>query len=66
MAKISLVNKTSNIGRIFLKAEAACPIDGCEYEERCGGKKSDRDNDFTCDLSELIELYKKAEERNKK
>lgn len=66
MPKISLVNKTSKIDRIVLKAEVACPIDNCEYGEKCGGKQSGRDNDFTCDLSELIELYKKAEKRNKK
>lgn len=59
MPKISLVNKTGKIGRISLRSEVTCPVDDCGYEQGCAGRNSRRDTDFICDLSELIELYKK-------
>lgn len=65
MPKISLVNKTGRIRQIFLGAHKMCPIDDCGHEQNCGGKNNRRDNDFTCNLSELIALYKSAARKEK-
>mgnify|MGYP001569787729 CR=1 FL=1 len=65
MPKISLIKKTSGISQIFLGAQKVCLVNDCGYEQGCAGKNSRRDNDFTCDLSELIVLYRTAAKKEK-
>lgn len=60
MAKILLIENTGKVRQVFLEINEACPIDNCGYDQDCAGKKNNRDNIFTCNLRELILLYKKA------
>lgn len=59
MAIILFVHNTDEINKIFLESNEICPIDNCDYTKDCYGKKSGRDNNFICNLKELISLYEK-------
>lgn len=63
MAKIKLIKKYK-IEQITLEINEACPIENCDYSKDCAGKNSTRDNNFRCNLQELVLLYKRAARKN--
>ncbi|MEK7487948.1 MAG: hypothetical protein AAB598_01340 [Patescibacteria group bacterium] len=65
MAKIELIENTCTIRKMTLESKEACLLDNCAREQACPGKNNRRDNDFICNLQELLSLYKRAAERNK-
>lgn len=66
MATIELIKNTCKICTIILESKEVCSLNNCTREQACPGKSSRRDNKFTCNLQELLSLYRKAAERNKK
>lgn len=66
MAIIELIENTCTIRTMILESREVCSLNNCAHENACQGKNSRRDNKFTCNLQELLSLYKRAAERNKK
>lgn len=66
MAKISLYYKDNlypTINKILLDPNEPCPIEKCEFDTDCAGKRIARDNEFTCLLEELKKMYSQKDTR---